>query len=176
MHVREATVADAAAIATVQVTSWRETYAGIVPQGHLDALDAAERTAKWSERLAGPGIVALVAEDQGGVFGFAAGGATIHPVDGYDGELVGLYLLASHHRRAVGRMLVTEFAERMARQGFRNLVVWALRENPACGFYRRLGGVEVAETTIEIGGKVLPEVAFGWAEIGALLPDRSPVS
>jgi ribosomal protein S18 acetylase RimI-like enzyme len=164
---------DAPAIARVQVASWRETYAGIVPQDHLDGLDAEERTPRWSERLAAPGIVALVAEDESGVLAFAAGCEAIHPVDGYDGELVGLYVLASYHRRGVGRALVRAFAERMARDGFRSLVVWALRENPACGFYRRLGGVEVGETTIEVGGAWLPEVAFGWKEIGALLRDAA---
>jgi len=173
LKIRTATAEDAAAIAWVQVTSWRQTYAGIVPQVHLDALDAGERAPRWSERILARENVILVAEDAGGVFGFAAGGPAMHPVEGYDGELVGLYLVASYHRRGVGRELVREFAARMAQDGFRSLVVWALRENPACGFYRRLGGVEVAETTIEVGGVALPEVAFGWKEIGALFAAES---
>jgi hypothetical protein len=59
-------------------------------------------------------------------------------------------------------------AEELRRQGFRNMVVWVLRENPACGFYQRVGGVQVAEQPIEIGGKALPEVAYGWPDIGVL--------
>ena len=35
--IREANLADAMAIAMVQVDSWRTTYAGIVPQEYLDA-------------------------------------------------------------------------------------------------------------------------------------------
>jgi ribosomal protein S18 acetylase RimI-like enzyme len=156
---------DGPAIARVQVMSWRETYAGMVPQDYLDALDAAERGPKWTERIAVPAAVALVAEDEAGVFGFAAGGPVLHPVDGFDGELVGLYVLAQHHRRGVGRALMREFAARMVSEGYRSLVIWALRENPACGFYQRMGGMRVAEQTIEISGKTLPEVAFGWADI-----------
>jgi GNAT superfamily N-acetyltransferase len=168
MRIRPATVEDGLAIALVQVTSWKDTYAGIIPQDYLDALDAAERGPRWSERILEPAAVTLVAEDEGGVFGFAAGGPAIHPVDGYDGELVGLYVLEQHHRRGVGRTLVREFAARMVREGYRSLVIWALRENPACGFYRRLGGVPVGEQAIEIGGKALPEVAFGWGDLRVL--------
>ena len=41
--IREANLADAMAIAMVQVDSWRTTYAGIVPQEYLDALSYEQR-------------------------------------------------------------------------------------------------------------------------------------
>jgi ribosomal protein S18 acetylase RimI-like enzyme len=156
------------------VTSWKETYAGIIPQDYLDALDAEERGPRWSERILEAMNIVLVAEDKGGVFGFAAGGAVMHPLDGFDGELVGLYVLGQHHRRGVGRMLVREFAARMVRDGYRSMVIWALRENPACGFYERMGGVRVGEQGIEIGGVTLPEVAFGWEDLRVLCGAASP--
>ncbi len=168
MKIRDAGSEDGLAIARVQVTSWRETYTGIVPRGYLDQLEVEERGARWTERVLDAANVILVAEDELGVFGFAAGGATIHPVEGYDSELVGLYLLRSHHREGMGRALVRSFAARVALRGFRSMVVWALRENPACGFYERMGGVRVAEKTIDVGGAELPEVAFGWKDLGAL--------
>jgi hypothetical protein len=48
------------------------------------------------------------------------------------------------------------------------MVVWVLKENPARGFYERMGGVKVGEQMIEIGGATLPEIAFGWADLGVL--------
>lgn len=45
MHIRRATETDAAAIARVQVDSWRSTYKGIVPEQHLISLSYKERTA-----------------------------------------------------------------------------------------------------------------------------------
>lgn len=168
MKIRDAKPEDGLAIGRVQVTSWHETYTGLVPQDYLNQLGVAERGARWTERVLDAANIILVAEDNIGVFGFAAGGATIHPVEGYDGELIGLYLLRSHHREGAGRALVRAFAGRLAPRGFQSLVVWALKENPACGFYERMGGVRVAEKTIAVGGAELPEVAFGWKNIREL--------
>ena len=169
MRVREARLEDAEAIARVHVGSWKTTYPGLVPQAHLDALRVEDGIVRWRERLDGHGPLTLVAEDEAGVFGFASGGAMLHPVDGFDGELAAIYLLASHQRRGAGAKLVREMARGLRDQGFRSMVVWALRENPACGFYERMGGVRVAEQPIEIGGLTLPEVAFGWREIETLI-------
>ncbi len=173
MKIREAVPADAEAIAWVHVESWKTTYAGIVPQDYLDSLNVADRAAQW-ERHVAEGVAAIfVAEDEGGVFGFAAGGRSLHPVADYDGELYAIYLLASHQGKCAGAALVRETAGELWRRGFRNMVVWVLRENPACGFYRRLGGVQVGEQSIEIGGTALPEVAFGWADLRVLCEPES---
>lgn len=169
MRIREARLEDAEAIARVHVASWKTTYPGLVPQAHLDALRVEDGIVRWQERLDGHGPLTLVAEDEAGVFGFASGGAMLHPVDGFDGELAAIYLLASHQRRGAGAKLVREMARGLRDQGFRSMVVWALRENPACGFYERMGGVRVAEQPIEIGGLTLPEVAFGWRRIEELI-------
>ncbi|HZB44911.1 MAG TPA: hypothetical protein VE360_06695, partial [Pyrinomonadaceae bacterium] len=46
---REATVADCAAVAEVHVRSWRESFAGIVPQSFLDGMSV-ERRAEAFEK------------------------------------------------------------------------------------------------------------------------------
>ncbi len=168
MRVREAVVEDAEAIARVHLASWKTTYPGIIPQAYIDGLRVENGVARWQIELSGKKATVFVAEDQRGVFGFIAGGAILHPVDGYQGELGAIYLLASHQRTGAGAALVRRLAGELRQQGFGNMAVWVLQENPACGFYERIGGVPVAEQTIEIGGKALPEVAFGWPEIGVL--------
>ena len=172
MHVREATIEDARAIAEVHLASWKTTYPGIIPQEHIDGLRVEDGRARWETRLREKTTMVFVAVDEAGVFGFAAGGSIMHPVDGYEGELAAIYLLASHQGKGAGAALVRHFAGELRRQGFRNMVVWVLRANPACGFYRRMGGVQVGEQMIEIGGTTLPEIAFGWAEIGMLCRDE----
>ncbi len=173
MRVREATLEDAQAIAEVHLASWKTTYPGIIPQAYIDGLRVEDRGARWETRLREKSATVFVAEDEAGVFGFAAGGSVIHPVDGYEGELAAIYLLATHQGKGAGAALVRQFAGELRRQGFRNMVVWVLRANPACGFYRRMGGVEVAEQMIEIGGATLPEIAFGWADLGVLCGDTA---
>lgn len=172
LNIRDAVPEDAAAIARVHLASWKTTYPGIIAQEYIDGLRVEDGAARWVTRLTEKKAIILVAEneseDQAGVFGFAAGGSIVHPVDGYEGELAAIYMLASHQRKGTGAALVRQMASELRRQGFRNMVVWVLRENPACGFYQRMGGVQVAEQPIEIGGKVLPEIAFGWPDIGVL--------
>jgi GNAT superfamily N-acetyltransferase len=155
-------------MARVHVASWKTTYAGIVPQSYLDALNVADREARWRAGLETGGTIALVAEDETGIFGFVDGGALRMPIGDYDGEMYAIYLLAERQKQGVGSALLRELAERLRDAGYRTMAVWALEQNPACRFYERMGAVRIAEQTVEIGGLTLPEVALGWSDITAL--------
>jgi hypothetical protein len=47
------------------------------------------------------------------------------------------------------------------------MYVWVLRENPSRGFYEHLGGTTLNACEIEIGGKSLEELSYGWPDLGA---------
>lgn len=174
MQIRTAKPGDAHRIAWVHLESWRTTYPGIIPQAYIDGLKVEDGVTRWRDRLAqNDGPIVFVAEDETGIFGFAAGGTIMHPVDGFDGELGAIYLLASHHKRGAGAALVRRIAGALVERGFRNMVVWVLKANPARGFYERMGGVQVGEQGIEIGGVTLPEVAYGWKDVRTLAPDAT---
>ena len=168
MKIRDARPDDAQAIAEVHLASWKTTYPGIIPQAYIDGLRVEDGAARWRQWLSEASATAFVAEDDAGIFGFVSGGAMVHPVEGYDGELGAIYLLATHQRNGAGRALVQRLAQALRQRGFRSCVVWALAANSACGFYERLGGTRVASQPIEIGGVALPEIAFGWPDIGDL--------
>ena len=170
MNIRDAKPEDAQAIAEVHLASWKTTYPGIVPQAYIDALRVQDGAARWRRWLAESSAIAFVAEDDAGIFGFVSGGAMMHPVDGYDGELGAIYLLATHQRKGAGRALVQRLAHTLRQRGFRSCVIWALEANPACKFYEHLGGKRVSSQPIEIGGVTLTEIAFGWPDIAALCP------
>ncbi len=53
--------------------------------------------------------------------------------------------------------------------GIDSLLIWALADNPACKFYTALGGEPVLENKIEIGGKQLIEVTYGWKNTAKLM-------
>jgi ribosomal protein S18 acetylase RimI-like enzyme len=167
-RIRPAQPSDAAAIARIHVESWRTTYPGIVPEAALAALDEEGRRRSWLERLEGAEIPILVAETDFGVFGFLAGGPIRIPVEDYDGELYALYLLRDHQLQGAGRALIQQLANILQPQGFRSMLVWVLKANPAVGFYQRLGAVPVTSQTIEIGGAHLPELALGWRDLRLL--------
>lgn len=111
----------------------------------------------------------LVAEDDSGVFGFASAGKLRDSIGAYDAELYAIYLLHQKQKNNAGKALLQKMAEDLLRAGFKSLIVWVLAENPAVGFYQHLGGLQVAEKEIEIGGARLREIAFGWTTIVELL-------
>jgi GNAT superfamily N-acetyltransferase len=174
MLIREATPADAAAIARVHVESWRTTYRGIVPDDYLARLSHEGRECTWANALrgagdAGAGTAVFVAEDDAGqVVGFASGGVERGGDPRYRGELYALYLLDTQQRRGLGHRLVGAVAERLARDGVGTMLTWVLADNPARRFYAAIGGRELRTQQIEIGGATLDEVAFGWDDITIL--------
>ena len=171
VHIREATVADAAAIARVHVDSWRTTYPGIVPDEYLASLDIEEREGRWRAILrAVSQDFRYVAESQDGeIVGFGGGGPERSNDPVYRGELYAIYLLEESQRRGIGRLLTAAVVRRLVGSSMRSMITWALAENmPTRRFYEALGGEYVREQDITIGGASLVEVAYGWKDISGL--------
>jgi GNAT superfamily N-acetyltransferase len=166
--IRPARVEDAGAIAEVQVASWHSTYRGIVPDAFLGQMTVDAATERWSWILVESKSLTYVAEDEGGVFGFASGGKLREPVGEYDGELWALYVSDAQHRHGAGRALVQTVAGYLVELGLQSMLVWVLQENPAVGFYKRIGGTVVSGKMVEIGGVTLPELALGWKDLSKL--------
>jgi L-amino acid N-acyltransferase YncA len=166
-EIRVATVQDAGAIARVHVESWRTTYAGIVPEAYLASLDVGQREASWREWL-GLDVDVFVAEVDGEVVGFVGGGAVREPVGGFDAELFAIYLLRETQGRGIGIALLRRLAGSLKERGFGSMVAWVLEDNSSGEFYSRSGGVRVASKEMEVGGVMLPVVAFGWKDLRAI--------
>lgn len=171
--IRKATVADAAAIAHVHVTSWRSTYAGIVPDAYLESLNVDERAQNWEDHLAAQRAIFLVAEDEEGIFGFACGGRLREELAGYDAELYAIYLLRERQRQGTGRSLAQSLVDALLAERFKSMAVWVLEANPAVSFYKRLGAFQIAQKKIEIGGIQLEELALGWPDLDLGFPHRT---
>jgi GNAT superfamily N-acetyltransferase len=167
-RIRTATIEDAGAIAHVQVESWKTTYAGIMADVFLSSLKVEDRAQRWRELILAGDALNFVAEDDDCAAGFVSGGPLRETIVGYDAELYAIYLLKQYQRRGVGRALVHVLADALRTQGSNTMLVWVLAQNPAVSFYQRLGGVQIAQKTIEIGGASLEELAFGWASLDDL--------
>ena len=171
LSIRSATVHDAQEIARIHVASWQTTYPGIVPQPYIDSLDVASRAESWKARLDAGDMHMFVAEDAGGLVGFASGGAIREPVGNFEAigaEIYAIYLLSSAQRRGAGKLLMRSLAAALRTDGFTQAAVWVLADNPSCGFYEHLGGRQIAQKTIRMGDADLLEVAYGWQDIGTL--------
>jgi GNAT superfamily N-acetyltransferase len=166
MHVREATCEDAAAIARVQVQTWRTTYPGILPDAVLDGLSVEEQERGWRRALCDPGsatFVYVALDELGRVVGFASGGQERSDDPEYEGELRAIYLLDSHQGRGLGRSLLAMVRGRLQAQGFANMLIWVAASNHrARRFYEAMGGFEVRQRTEVIRGVEVEEAGYGW--------------
>lgn len=152
-------------------------YRDIVPGNYLDGLSYARSERLWRDVIiTGDGCV-FVAEDTGGIFGFASGGPRERFSRGlreYEGELETVYVLPSHQGTGAGRQLVGAVARHLAEIGVPSMLLWAFEENrPTRRFYESLGGILIAEDGFEIGGAWLSEVAYGWEDLDVLLAGGS---
>lgn len=166
-----AIVADARGIAEVHVEGWITTYQSIFPPSVLEALSVDQREVGWKKILleSPPDSFALVARDRAGqVVGFATAGAERTGQLGCDGELTAVYLREKARRQGLGTLLIRRVARELQSRGFSSMAVWVLALNPYRKFYEALGGIAIAEKTIERGGQPFVEIAYRWPKLGAL--------
>ena len=161
--VRAALPADAGAIAAVHVATWRDAYAGLLPDEVLAGLDAGERAERWSRNIAAPaeGRFVLVFEQDGRVRGFVSGGPSRDQSPG--GEVYAIYVDPACQGRGAGSRLLTAAARHLARAHFTDASLWVMAGNhPARRFYESQGwhsdGTEQPWT--HSGGDAVMEVRY----------------
>jgi ribosomal protein S18 acetylase RimI-like enzyme len=137
--VRPLRTGDADGIAFVHVTSWRETYRGLVPEEMYDDAALERRRIWWGEVIERAAAGTLrsttrVAELGGRIVGFATVGPTREGHQERPLELGMLYTLAEVHGRGIGDALLA------AVLGDTPAQLWVAEENPrARRFYERHG-------------------------------------
>jgi GNAT superfamily N-acetyltransferase len=162
-RIRVATPGDIAGIARVHVDAWRETYPGMFPAFVLDALSYAEREEQWTDALTAGGSCLFVAEVDEQIVGFAAGGPNREDLaDEYPGELWAIYLLQAAQGRGLGRVLFEAVRGWLRVRELEPFLLWAVADNPACGFYERLGGTRIVTQPADIRGAQVIECAYAW--------------
>lgn len=155
-------VDEAAAIAQLHLTCWKEAYAGMIPPGILENADLADRTARWRGYLEATGAPTYLARADGEAAGFIRAGSLKEPLaEGADGHIFALYILQRFHRLGIGRQLMGLAARDWLRQGGRALSVGVLTANhPARAFYEALGARFVRPDVYPWHGHNLSETIY----------------
>jgi RimJ/RimL family protein N-acetyltransferase len=131
--IRDATVADAAAIAGIHVRSWQSAYRGMIDDEVLDGLSVAKRASDWTERVRlsrsrGAIPFTVVAEGNDQLLGFCN---VAHLDEDAAATIGALYLEPGHLRTAL---------QRLRAAGLDDVVLWVLAANHgARAFYERFG-------------------------------------
>lgn len=163
---REATIADCRAVAKVHVRSWKESFAGIVPQTFLDKMSVERRAEAFEKRFSDPFYRMYVAEAAGrGLVGFADFGAARENIGAYEGELYAVYLLPEFQRKGVGGRLFNLGVEFLKGSGRSSMYILALAVSPYRSFYEKMGGRIVGSKHIEIEGAIYDELIYGWENL-----------
>ncbi|MGL4232858.1 MAG: GNAT family N-acetyltransferase [Casimicrobium sp.] len=169
MSFRRATLADAYAIAHVHCTSWRETYAGLLPQTIIDHYSVLEqRVSMWEKALIRNTGSIWVALDSNDVVGFANGGETRSREDGCDAQLYVINVLRIAQGEGVGLGLVCRVFDDLRASGFSSARVEVLHNNmPAIRFYEKLGAIHVRDETNRDLGYDVTDAVYVWRALPA---------
>ena len=165
---RPATPDDLPAIATLHLASWRRHYRGIFPDAYLDADAESFLAAMWVPSRIETCLVYVAGES-----GELAGFIDCHP-DHAAGPFTESFHVAEHRRgQGIGRRLLTALARDLDRRGHRTLFCHVLEGNTAARrAYARLGAMEGASGSFEVGGIDITERTVTWPDIRTLLgPD-----
>lgn len=169
--VRLARDSDVLPIAKVHITSWRETYLGILPKHMLTRLSIAGEAIRWQRMFDRPDAanqsLVFVADQDGAILGYGSCGEQrtelLHD-RGFTAEVGELYVLGCAQHRGVGSKLMRAMAAALVGLGHAAMSLWVLEQNsPARDFYERIGGRLVAAKQGGVG-----EVAYGWSDLRQL--------
>src|SRR5713101_2221627 len=154
--IRSARLEDARSIASLDVETWRATYAGVLSASYLVGLSERRRELGWrSVILREPRDVRVAVGDGGLMLGFGSCG----PNRGdrrFAGEVFTLYVAPDWQNQGVGRRLLIAL--------FRRLVAW-----------------QITRKTRAFGGSAVAALAYGWRDLPGFLAaasseDREPES
>lgn len=165
IKIRKASLSDTKGIARVHVESWKTTYTNIVSDEYLNKLTSESREQIWINSIPNGGV--YVAETNGGkIVGFSSGGKERSGnYDGFDGEIYAIYILKEYQGQGVGKALIQPIIDELIGMGLNTMLVLVLKDNASCLFYEALGGKKVDEFEVEIAGKKLTEVVYGWENV-----------
>jgi GNAT superfamily N-acetyltransferase len=161
--VRPARVADAAAVADVQLRTWQACYGHVLPAAFLQQLaDAdAEAEARWRDAVAAPPSAehaVWVAVARGRLVGFAA----VVPASDEDlgrgvREISELAVEPESQRQGHGSRLLAAIADDARQRGVAELVAWVFAADPtARRFLEGAGwGADGAFRDLEVGDELV---------------------
>jgi len=164
---RKATTADTAAVAEVLVSSWKESFVGVVADSFLDGLTVEAQSERLRTRLSGTdnSYRMFVAELSGGrVAGFADTGRPRDDV-AYDAELYSIFLLHEFQGKGIGGRLFDMVKQFLLERGKTSMYLRALEQSPYRPFYDKLGGRVISKIRLKLDNIEVDAVLYGWESL-----------
>lgn len=169
MLIRKANVYDISDIAKVHVEAWHTTYDRIMSRDYLEGFTIEKRKKFWLKYINDGKSVYVVEEKNGEIVGFAVPKIVRSDNNEALGEVSAMYILEKYQRQGIGKKLLITCARLLRNVDVNKMIIWVLKENPACGFYKSLGGEEVDAKIDRIDNKDLLKLAYKWEDVNLLI-------
>ncbi len=173
--IRMARPTDAADIGHVYVESWRDTYAGILPDIGLLKMSKTEQAASWTRQIKASNLrnpILVAADAMSNIYGFASAGPSRDRSLPFEGEVYTIYVAPGMTGQGIGSALLQSIFRLFSKGGTNGIVIWALADNPSRFFYEAMGGQIVAERQHPMWGKTLREIGYGWPKLDLARPTQ----
>ncbi|MGD6857652.1 N-acetyltransferase family protein [Bacillus infantis] len=165
IKIRKADLTDTKGIAKVHVESWKTTYVNIVPEEYLNNLTYESWEQIWINNISN-GSVYVAQNNEGEIVGFSSGGKERSgKYSGFDGELYAIYILKEYQGQGIGKALVKPIIDDIKGMGLNSMLVLVLKDNISRLFYEALGGQKIDAVEVQIAGRKLSELVYGWEDI-----------
>lgn len=171
LSVRPGRRADAATIADIFVETWRDTYAGMLPDRMLVNMSVEAQAGYWQRLLAArrPEEVVRVVEDtKAGLVAFGSCGP-LRRSKSKEGEVYTLYVRPVWQGLGIGRLLLAALLRALRERGCRQAMLWVVAANPSRFFYEAVGGVRAVERVQRLWGMDVPQIGYRWPDIDTAL-------
>lgn len=169
--IRKAVYEDAATIANIHVSSWKNTYKDLIDEKDFSNMTYENRKILWQTVLSvqNEERCTFVIYNSEKIVGFISGGPERTKRFNFDAEIYNIYLLQDYQKQGLGARLLKVFAEEMKENGYQSILVWILKQNPSSRFYERYQAKPVGTEQTSIGEGTYQETAYGWKDIDKLL-------
>lgn len=144
-------------VAKIITEDCKIAYKGIIDDEYLKNLDYKDKEKSIREKYQKQKSIVL---EEGIVKGYSRFGENRDEEKDL-GELYALYVEADERGKKIGEKLLRKTASILKERGYKEMVIWCLKENKkARKFYEKMGGKLYKTRNIEIGNKEYAEVCY----------------
>ena len=174
IKVRIARETDFQDIAQVYIETWRDSYAGTLPDRVLINMKKEKLVFSFSQTLQQHLEVLVVAEDiKEGIVGMGSAGRNRDQRSKYLGEVYTLYVHPSHQNKGVGKMLLLRLFSELMKFNINSSIIWVLAGNPSRFFYEVMGGKMTGVRKEKLGGTTFKEISYGWINLSKSICNKT---
>ena len=161
-------------IAQVYIETWRDSYAGTLPDRVLIDMKKEKLVVSFSQTLQHHSEVLVVAEDtKEGIVGMGSAGRNRDRRSKYLGEVYTLYVHPSHQNKGIGKMLLSHLFCELTKFNINSSMIWVLAGNPSRFFYEVMGGKMTGVRDETLWGTALKEICYGWINLSKTIGNQT---